>query len=57
MLSKVFCAVAALSLFVASAIAQQKYPTRPIEIVVPAGPGGGLDTLSRVIHPLLEKEL
>ncbi len=56
-LNKVFCAVAAVSFCVAPAVAQQKFPSRTIEIVVPAGAGGGLDTLSRLIQPQLEKEM
>lgn len=37
--------------------AQEKYPTRPIEFIVPWGPGGGADQLARKIAPALEKEL
>jgi tripartite-type tricarboxylate transporter receptor subunit TctC len=37
--------------------AQERYPTRPIEFVVPWGPGGGADQLARKIGPGLEKEL
>lgn len=37
--------------------AQDRYPTRPIEFVVPWGPGGGADQLARKIAPGLEKEL
>lgn len=40
-----------------TATAQEKYPTRPIEFVVPWGPGGGADQLARKIAPGLEKEL
>ncbi|MFN7085261.1 MAG: tripartite tricarboxylate transporter substrate binding protein [Burkholderiales bacterium] len=40
-----------------AAAAQEKYPTRPIEFVVPWGPGGGADQLARKIAPGLEKEL
>ena len=40
-----------------SAIAQEKYPSRPIEFVVPWGPGGGADQLARKIAPGLEKAL
>lgn len=40
-----------------TAAAQEKYPTRPIEFVVPWGPGGGADQLARKIAPGLEKEL
>jgi tripartite-type tricarboxylate transporter receptor subunit TctC len=42
--------VAALSLAIApSAHAQDTYPNRQIRIVVPLAPGGGLDTLARVL--------
>ncbi len=39
------------------AIAQDKYPTRPIEFVVPWGPGGGADQLARLTGKLLEPAL
>ena len=41
----------------APAMAQEKYPSRPIEFVVPWGPGGGADQLARKIAPGLEKAL
>ncbi|OGA45213.1 MAG: hypothetical protein A3G24_15020 [Betaproteobacteria bacterium RIFCSPLOWO2_12_FULL_62_13] len=41
----------------APAPAQDKYPSRPIEFVVPWGPGGGADQLARKIAPALEKQL
>jgi tripartite-type tricarboxylate transporter receptor subunit TctC len=49
----------ALLAFAASApvFAQEKYPSRPVEFVVPWGPGGGADQLARKIAPALEKEL
>lgn len=34
-----------------------KYPSRPIKIIIPAGPGGGLDREIRPIAPFLEKNL
>ncbi len=34
-----------------------KYPTKPIQIVIPAGPGGDTDTNSRMLGKYLEKEL
>ena len=37
--------------------AQEKYPSRPIEFIVPWGPGGGADQLARKAAPLMEKEL
>lgn len=42
---------------IAPAYAQDKYPSRPIEFVVPWGPGGGADQLARKIAPGLEKAL
>ena len=40
-----------------AAIAQEKYPTRPIEFIVPWGPGGGADQLARLTGKLLEPEI
>lgn len=40
-----------------AAFAQEKFPSRPIEFVVPWGPGGGADQLARKIAPGLEKAL
>ncbi len=37
--------------------AQDKYPSRPIEFIVPWGPGGGSDQTARTIAKLMEKEL
>ena len=37
--------------------AQEKYPSRPIEFIVPWGPGGGADQLARKLAPGLEKDL
>lgn len=41
----------------APSFAQEKYPTRPIEFVVPWGPGGGSDQTARIVGKLLESEL
>ena len=41
----------------AGAWAQERYPSRPIEFIVPWGPGGGADQLARKLGPGLEKEL
>jgi len=35
--------------------AQDKYPSRPVDLIVPSGPGGGADQLARVTSPLFEK--
>lgn len=37
--------------------AQDKYPSRPIELIVPWGPGGGADQLGRRVGKLLEPDL
>jgi len=37
--------------------AQDKYPSRPIEFIVPWGPGGGADQLARRVSKLIEPEL
>jgi tripartite-type tricarboxylate transporter receptor subunit TctC len=36
---------------------EKPYPSRNVQIIVPAGTGGGLDTTVRFMKPLLEKEL
>jgi len=35
----------------------QKYPDRPIKMIVPFPPGGGLDTVARAVSTVLEKQL
>lgn len=37
--------------------AQEAFPTKPINIIVPYAPGGGGDVYSRVLQPFLEREL
>jgi len=39
------------------AFAQDKYPSRPIDFIVPWGPGGGSDQTARELGKLLEPEL
>jgi tripartite-type tricarboxylate transporter receptor subunit TctC len=41
----------------AAVAAQEKYPERPVEFIVPWGPGGGADQLARKLARLLEPEL
>jgi tripartite-type tricarboxylate transporter receptor subunit TctC len=41
----------------APAIAQSRYPSRPIEFVVPWGPGGGSDQTARKLAQILEPRL
>lgn len=37
--------------------AQETYPSHPITIIVPTGPGGSLDRISRAMAPFLAEEL
>lgn len=47
----------ALALTPRLAFAQDKYPSRPVEFIVPWGSGGGADQLSRHLGQLLEADL
>jgi tripartite-type tricarboxylate transporter receptor subunit TctC len=49
----------ALTVLLAASVAQaqEKYPSRPIEFVVPWGPGGGADQLARKAGKLMEEDL
>ena len=46
-----------LSLTSLALTAQEKYPSRPIEFIVPWGPGGGADQVARKVAPAIEKDL
>lgn len=53
-------AIAVLALGAAAALpaaAQEKFPSRPVEFIVPFGPGGGADQLARKVARMLEGEL
>lgn len=50
-------AAALVAAAASSAHAQERYPSRPIEVVVPWGPGGGSDQTARRITQFLESEL
>ncbi len=56
-LSPALAALAACLLVAGPALAQDKYPSRPIEFVVPWGPGGGADQVARKLGQLLEGDL
>lgn len=40
-----------------SAVAEEKYPSRPVEVIVPWGAGGGSDQTARMVAKHLEAEL
>lgn len=50
-------AAALIACGAATVQAQEKYPTRPIEFIVPWGPGGGADQVARKSSQLMEKDL
>ena len=50
-------ALAAGIVITGAALAQERYPSRPIEFIVPWGPGGGADQVARKIGQLLEPGL
>ena len=52
----VVVAVALTALFGSKAVAAG-YPERPIELIVPWGPGGGADQLARLVSKQLEPML
>lgn len=53
----VFVLVALAGLFVLPGLAQEKFPSRPITVIIPYGPGGGSDQLVRAIQEPLQKAL
>jgi len=49
---------AALIFFIgAAAVPAQNFPTRPLRIIVPTAPGGGLDFVARLIGPWLTQSI
>ncbi len=57
--SMLFAAIASSLAITAPSLAtaQEKYPSRPVEMVVTFGPGGGADAMGRKLSQLLEKQL
>lgn len=50
-------AIVGVQLAAISAHAQERYPTRPIRVIVPFSPGGGTDLVGRALQPKLEAAL
>ncbi len=53
----IICSVMIMTVLCEQAQSQERYPNRPIDIVVPFKPGGGVDSTARVIAPFLSKKL
>ena len=49
--------IAAAMLVGPGVAAAQKYPTRPVRVIVPFPPGGNVETLGRVLYKYAEQEL
>jgi tripartite-type tricarboxylate transporter receptor subunit TctC len=49
--------VVLLLVFIGSAFAQEKFPTRPISLIIPWAPGGGGSINAQVLQPHLEKAI
>jgi tripartite-type tricarboxylate transporter receptor subunit TctC len=50
-------AIAAAALTCAGVAMAQSYPSKPIRLIIPAPPGGGVDTVSRAIAPRLSEAI
>ena len=47
----------AMAIALPLAVQAEDYPTKPVQVTVPFGPGGGTDTLVRTMQPFIEQEL
>ena len=54
-LSLILLSAAYLALAIATATAQDKYPSRPIKVIVPYAPGGATDIVARIIGDAVQK--
>src|SRR3970040_2587762 len=51
------CAACAWALPSGSALPQEKYPSRPIRLVIPFAPGGASDVTARLLGPRIAERL
>ena len=51
------CALCSCGLWASAASAQDKYPSRPIRLVIPFAPGGGSDVTARMLGPRIAEQL
>ncbi len=56
-MSRSFVRAAALILALAARAAAQDYPTQPIHLIIPFGPGGGSDIVGRIVGQALQEKL
>ena len=49
--------ITVFALLIPPAVYAQDYPTRPVTIIVPTGPGGGTDIIARLIGAQLAQQL
>src|ERR1039458_5615927 len=54
-LSLILLSAAYLALAIATATAHDKYPSRPIKVIVPYAPGGATDIVARIIGDAVQK--
>jgi tripartite-type tricarboxylate transporter receptor subunit TctC len=56
-ITSVFLSLLALMLAAAPAAAQEKYPSRPIKVIVPYAPGGAVDIVARIVTEHMRQTL
>src|SRR5262245_49508992 len=48
--------IVGLTTVIGAPVDAQDYPNRPVTVVVPTGPGGGMEMVARLIAPRLEQK-
>jgi tripartite-type tricarboxylate transporter receptor subunit TctC len=54
---RIFAAALAVCITTSAALAQAPYPTRPIRLLVPFAPGGGVDVVARIVGKKVSEKL